>query len=45
MHNDRKKYNKAMKEKRERALKRKCAQAVQRATPLRSRFPFSLIMF
>ena len=27
-----------MKEKRERALKRKCAQAVQRATPLRSRF-------
>ena len=31
-----------MKGKCERALKRKCAQAVQRATPLRSRFPFSL---
>ena len=44
MHNDRKKYNKAMKEKRERALKRKCAQAVQRATPLRSRFPSSFII-
>lgn len=39
------KYNKAIyTEKHERAKKRKFAQAVQRATPLRSRFPFSLMI-
>ena len=39
------KYNKAIyTEKHERAKKWKFAQAVQRATPLRSRFPFSLII-
>ena len=33
-----------MEKKYERAKKRKFAQAVQRATPLRSRFPSSLII-
>ena len=33
-----------IKEKYERAKKRKISQAVQRETPLRSRFPFSLLV-
>ena len=33
-----------IKEKHERAKKRKISQAVQRETPLRSRFPFSILV-
>ena len=33
-----------IKEKYERAKKRKISQAVQRETPLRSRFPFSILV-